>query len=91
MSAEAAAPKPPEIKVTWYQHVWLGVPFVLIFVGGALGGACGGGAWAANHAIFQNTRNPVLRYVLTGLVTVAAFAVYFVLAGILYTLLQPDG
>jgi hypothetical protein len=75
--APAPAPKP---KLLWYQHLWTGWPIVLVFVGGAIGGLCGGLAWGINQQVFQKTQNPVLRYVWTGLISVAAVVTYFILA-----------
>ena len=73
----AESPKP---KLRWYQHLWLALPFGLVAVGGAIGGACGGAAWAVNQKVFQKTENRVLRYVWTGLITVAAVIAYLVIA-----------
>src|SRR3954469_21851206 len=75
-------------KLIWYEHLWLGWPFVLVFVGGAIGGACGGAAWAVNQQVFQKTRNPVLRYVWTGLISVAAIFSYRILAMIISAYFQ---
>jgi len=65
---------PTPVKLTWYQHAWTALPLVLIFLGGAVGGAIGGAAWAANHQVFRRTRDPVLRYVFTGLTSGGARA-----------------
>ncbi len=76
MSTPPTSPQPPKQALTWYQHVWLGLPILLVFVGGAIGGACGGAAWGINQVVFQKTKHPVLRYVWTGLISVAAFVVF---------------
>jgi len=55
---------------------------LLVFMGGAIGGACGGAAWALNQQIFQKTSHPVLRYVWTGIISVAALLAYLVLAAV---------
>ncbi len=88
MSTPTTAPETPKPKVTWYQHVWLGLPILLVFVGGAIGGACGGAAWAINQAVFQKTRDPFLRYLWTGLISVAAFVAYFLLAVFFLSMLR---
>ena len=74
--------------LTWYQHVWIALPFVLVFLGGAVGGAVGGVAWAVNKAVFEKTQAPLLRYVLTGLISAAAVVLYFVVAVFFLTLLR---
>jgi len=67
-------------KHTWYQHIWIGWPIALVFVGGAIGGACGGAAWALNKKVFQATSSPLLRYLWTGLISVAALFTYIIVA-----------
>ncbi len=70
----------PEHPLVWYQHLWIGWPVILVFAGGLIGGACGGGAWAINQKVFKNTESPVMKYVLTGMISISALLVYFVLA-----------
>src|SRR5258708_1709384 len=82
MTTPPSLPDTTKPKLTWYQHVWLALPFALVavaswtcvallgfprmLVGGAIGGACGGAAWAINRQVFQKTEHPILRYVWTG-------------------------
>jgi len=88
MSNPPAPPETPKPKLAWYQHVWLALPLALIAVGGAVGGACGGAAWAINQSVFRKTEHPVLRYVLTGLISAAAVVAYLVLASIFVELFR---
>ncbi len=80
--APATALKPvgssitPVTKLVWYEQVWAGLPLALVFVGGAIGGGIGGAAWALNRQVFQKTKNRVLRYVWTGLISMTAVAAY---------------
>jgi hypothetical protein len=67
-------------KLTWYQHIWIGWPMGLVAVGGAIGGACGGAAWVLNKRVFHATSNPLLRYLWTGLISVASIFTYIVVA-----------
>ena len=80
----------PKPKLQWYEHVWLGLPFVLVAIGGAIGGACGGAAWAINHQVFRKTEHPVWKYVLTGLISGGAFVGYIVLAGMFTAFFRKD-
>ncbi len=75
-------------KFEWYEHLWLALPIGLVAVGGAIGGACGGAAWALNRSVFAKTQNPVLRYVWTGLISMAAVFVWLILGTILFTLIK---
>jgi len=56
----------------------------MVAVGGAIGGGLGGAAAAINYKVFQKTQNAVLRYVWTGLISVAAVMLYLVIATALY-------
>jgi hypothetical protein len=67
-------------KLAWYEHIWIALPIALVGFGGAIGGACGGTAWAANKMVFKKTANPILRYVWTGLISASAVIVYLVIA-----------
>jgi hypothetical protein len=64
----------------WYEYVWIGIPALLIFVGGALGGALGFAAAYSNSRVFRGGRDTGSKYLLTGLTTVAALLIFVVLA-----------
>jgi len=66
----------------------MGLPLALIAVGGAIGGACGGAAWAVNQQVFRKTENPVLKYVWTGLISLAAVVAYVVIASVVISLIR---
>jgi len=77
-------------KLEWYEHAWVALPFALVAVGGAIGGACGGAAWVINQKVFQKTQHPVLRYVWTGLISVAAVFAYLAVATAFILLLRKQ-
>jgi hypothetical protein len=85
--------KPLGVKpnLTWYQYLWIGLPLLLIAIGGAIGGACGGAACAINRTVFLKVSNPVLKYVWTGMISAAAFAVWFIIAAVLFGALHGLG
>jgi hypothetical protein len=72
----------------WYQVVWSGIPILLFFAGGAIGIIFGLLAAYANTRIFRSGLQPALKYVVTGLVTIAALVVVLVLAVALNLALQ---
>ncbi len=74
-------------SLAWYDHVWLALPFALVAVGGLIGGACGGAAWAINQHVFKKIDNVLLRYVITGVISVAAVVVYIILAAVVFVAL----
>ena len=70
----------------WYQWVWGGWPVALLFVGGALGGIAGMLGAVINARVFRAEISEVLKYVVTGVVSILAVLVYAV-AAILLSLL----
>ena len=64
----------------WYEWVWLCLPLVLLFLGGAIGGFIGGLTAAINGYIFRSITNSALRFILTGAVSGAAVVLYLVIA-----------
>ena len=64
----------------WYEYVWIGIPMLLVFAGGALGGFVGAGSTVVNGRIFRSDRGPFSKYALTGVTTIAGAAVFFVIA-----------
>ncbi|WP_239292435.1 hypothetical protein [Candidatus Nitrotoga sp. 1052] len=69
-------------KLHWYQHMWLWIPIALVAVGEAMGGTCDGIACATNYKVFRKTEHPVLRYVFTGFISVAAMVAYLIFSSI---------
>ena len=67
-------------KLTWYEYLWTGLPLVLLFAGGSLGALIGASAAYANTRVFRSTRSVGSKYALTGLLSVGATVVFFVLA-----------
>ena len=70
----------------WYEMVWSGLPLVLIFLGGAIGGACGAVAFVINSKIFRSESDGLLKYLITGVVSFAAVVVYLI-AAVLFRML----
>jgi hypothetical protein len=64
----------------WYEYAWSGLPILLVFTGGALGGLVGGVAAVANGRLFRSDRGAIAKYGLAGLITVSAAVAFFVLA-----------
>lgn len=73
-------------KLAWYEYIWICLPIALVYFGGLIGGLCGGVACAINQTVFKKTKNPILRYVWTGLVSAFAGAAYLVVAAFFLSL-----
>ena len=71
----------------WYQWVWGGWPVLLVFMGGVLGAVAGMIGFIINAKIFRTKMNDVLKYVISGVVSVLAVIAYFV-AAIIFSLLM---
>jgi hypothetical protein len=69
----------------WYQLLWGGWPILLIFIGGALGAIAGFIGFLINTRIFRAQMSGILKYVVTGLVSLLAVVAYFVMA-LIFTL-----
>lgn len=65
-------------KMEWYEHLACGWPLLLVFIGGALGGLCGGAAYAVNAKVFSKDISITKKYAYVILVGVGAFLVYFI-------------
>lgn len=64
----------------WYQYFWMSIPILLVFTGGVIGGFCGGAAAFVSGHIFRSNRNELAKYALTGMISLTAFVIYFLLA-----------
>jgi hypothetical protein len=72
----------------WYEWLWIALPILLIFVGGALGVICGGVAVLINANIFRTNRKLTMKFLFTGLISLAAGVVYLVVAILLTALIS---
>jgi hypothetical protein len=77
--------------LTWNEYIWIGLPLILIFSGGALGGGIGFGAAYSSARIFRSDRSIPVKYLLTCLISIGATAIFFVLAFLLHSLMKGSG
>src|ERR1700733_15213627 len=54
----------------WFEYAWIGMPMLLVFAGGALGGFVGGGSTVVNGRIFRSGRSTLAKYSLAAVTTV---------------------
>jgi hypothetical protein len=73
-------------QLRWHERFWAGLPFSLVLVGGAMGGACGAAAAAWNLRLMRGDRPLLQKYLLTGLVSFAALIAYIALARLFLSL-----
>jgi len=77
--------------LAWYEYVWVGLPVLLVFAGGALGALVGVVATYTSARIFRSDRGAFAKYVLTGLVSVLALVVFLVLVVIAQQMIARRG
>ena len=73
-------------NLKWHEHLVAGWPLLLLFVGGAIGGACGGAAYALNGKIFNSEIASHLKYVYSVLIGFGAVVLYVVVVAILVSI-----
>ena len=66
--------------LTWYEYAWIGIPILLLFVGGALGAMIGVFATYTSSHILRSSRSSTSKYLLTAVVTVSAIVIFVVVA-----------
>jgi hypothetical protein len=67
----------------WYVWVWSGLPLVLLFMGGALGGGLGAMAMTINGRVFRADMHSALKFAITGAISLVTALVFFALAIVL--------
>ena len=68
------------LPFTWYEYLWIGVPILLVSMGGAIGAGLGMVAAYVSGRIFRSARSVGFRYLLSGLVSVSAFLIFVILS-----------
>lgn len=68
-------------QLVWYQWIWAGLPLLLLFMGGMLGGLYGGLATFLNGRILYSHRSQPAKFILSGLISLAAVAAFVTSVG----------
>ncbi len=66
-------------SLKWYEYLWMGIPIVLVFSGGAIGGLVGAVAANASGRVFRSDRSSPAKFGLSALITLSAFIAFVVL------------
>ena len=64
----------------WYEWAWGGLPVLLICAGGFLGAMAGMIGLAINTRVFRSSFGGVIKYVITGAVSLLVVIIYLVVA-----------
>jgi hypothetical protein len=73
-------------KLKWYEYLIGGLPFILVFGGGAIGGVIGGAATVVNYTFFRQNTTVINKYLKVLGVNLLCLLVFFLLAGLFYKL-----
>ena len=76
-------------KLTFVEQIVCGWPLLLLFVGGAIGGLCGGAAYGFNTQVFKSNRSDTAKYFKSFLIGIGACVAYVIII-LLLALLFPD-
>lgn len=65
-------------KLKWYQYIIGGLPIILLFLGGAIGGGIGAVASIYNFNTFRQENTNSIKYLKVIGITILAFTAYFI-------------
>ena len=74
--------------LTWYEYTWMGLPVILVLVGGALGAIIGVTAAYSSSRIFRSERSTAKKYLVTGAISFAAVILFLGLAVVIDLLIN---
>lgn len=75
-------------KLTTLETILCFLPFLLAFIGGAIGGLCGGAACAFNAIFIRKTDKTIVKILYAVLATVVAFVCYLIISGLFIGLIS---
>jgi hypothetical protein len=75
-------------KLKWFQYVLGGLPILLLFAGGTIGGAIGAFGAFTNFNIFREEGSEASKYIKVIGVVLATYTLYFIIAIIISTLIK---
>lgn len=71
-----------------WEYAWICLPLILIFIGGFLGGLIGTAALYSNSILIRKPKNIILKYLLPGITSLAAFWFYIQSVGFVMPYLE---
>jgi hypothetical protein len=67
-------------SLRWFEYAWIGIPLLLVLIGGAIGGFVGAIGAAANGRVFRGAYSTPAKYGLSALIALGALITYVILA-----------
>ena len=75
-------------KLKWFEYLIGGLPILLLFLGGAIGGAIGVAGAIINFNIFRQEGTSTSKYLKVIGIVIGCFILYLLIAGLLYKLVN---
>ena len=75
-------------KLKWYEYIFGGLPILIIFGGGIIGGMIGGAATVINYTFFRGEDTTVNKYLKVLGVNVLCIILFMFMAGLFYNLIH---
>jgi len=75
-------------KLKWYEYIIGGLPILIVFGGGAIGGMIGGAATVINYTFFRGDDTTVNKYLKVVGVNVLCLVLLMFTAGLFYKLIH---
>ena len=64
--------------LVWYEYLWIGLPILLVFVGGFIAGAVGAMATYTSVRIFRSDWSALAKYGITALISAVAVVAFVI-------------
>ncbi len=64
-------------SLKWYEYIWIAIPLILMFIGGAIGGFIGAVGILTNSVLFRKFTSQFAKYLVTGVNSFIAFLFFF--------------
>jgi len=76
--------------LVWYEYLWISLPILLIFIGGAVGAGIGLTATYVSSRVLRSDRRAGVKYLLTGLISLTAALTFWAAALAIQSFLGPE-
>lgn len=77
-------------SLTWYEYIWMSLPIMLIFAGGALGAMFGMLGTYSSSRIFRSDKKTGIKYLLSGVVSLGTITIFLLSAGTIQYIINSN-
>ena len=76
--------------LAWFEWLWIGLPLLLVAIGGAIGGALGMVAATANGRVFRSGNSTAQKWIYSLVITALTFSLFAAIAKSVQSLRTPS-